>query len=70
MIFISHGMQGKFCLFPTDYTDLKDFFHLRFKDHWFRFNDSLFDCVKIALRMTRITSGVLYQTDVIYMVIP
>lgn len=39
MIFISHGMQGKFYLFPTDYTDLKDFFHLRFKGHLFGFNN-------------------------------
>lgn len=60
MIFISHGTHrkhGKFCLSPTDNTDFIDlpFFYLRFKDRWFEFNDSLFDYVKITLRMTQIT---------------
>ena len=52
IIFFPHGMHGKFCLFPTDYTDFSDIYlPLLF--------DSLFDCVKIALRMTQMPCGVL-----------
>ena len=52
IMFFSHGMHGKFCLFPTDYTDFSDIYlPLLF--------DSLFDYVKVALRMTQMPCGVL-----------
>ena len=41
-----------------------EFYHLRLKDRWFGFNDSLLDYVKIALQMTQMPCGILYQTDI------
>ena len=44
-------------LSPTDDTDLIDFLPSGF-------NDSLLDYVKIALQMTQMPCGVLYQTNI------
>ncbi|MBR6520485.1 MAG: hypothetical protein IKT77_05850, partial [Paludibacteraceae bacterium] len=39
-----------------DFSDFLPFFHLRFKDRWFGFNNSLFDYVKLLPSVVIIAS--------------